>query len=415
MKERFDGQAVLARVRELPGGPELLDLASGRDGVALVGGAVRDLLLERAPRELDVVVVGDAVAFARSLGGTPVEHPRFGTAVVEVDGAKVDVAGARRERYPEPGALPEVQGAETLAEDLARRDFTVNAIAVALGGQSSGQMSWAPRAPEDLDGRWLRVLHDASFEDDPTRLLRMARYAARLGFQVEAHTAELAVRALAGGAFQTVSGARLGAELRLALAEADVAGTLAAMDDLGLLAALHPRVRFDRALAERALGLLPDGGRPDLLALATMVLPLALRADGDSGAEIAGLLDRLEFTATDRDRVCAAATAVPRLIEELPAASAKPSRLRAAVADVPPEGIALAGAVHEPAADAARRWLTELCRVQLTITGADLLAAGVPEGPEIGRRLDRALSRRLDGELQDGRAAELAAALEMLP
>jgi tRNA nucleotidyltransferase (CCA-adding enzyme) len=405
---------LVAKLRAQPGGELLLATARRYPAeVFLVGGAVRDLLLERAPRELDVVVIGDAATFARSLGSVPVEHPRFGTAVVEVDGARIDVAGARRERYPQPGALPEVQAPATLAEDLARRDFTVNAIAVALGGESPGTMSWAPQALKDMDGRRLRVLHDASFEDDPTRLLRLARYAARLDFRIEPHTAELAARAVAGGALQTVSGARLGAELRLALAEPGVVGALATMDDLGLLVALHPRLRFDRELLGRALGLLPEDGRPDRGALAALVLPLALRADGDRGAEIAGLLDRLEFAAVDRDRVRAAAIAVPRLMGELPAASAKPSRIRAAVADVPPEGIALAGAVHEPAAEPARRWLTELCRVRLAITGADLLASGVAEGPEVGRRLERVLELRLDGELADGREAELRAALDV--
>ena len=117
------------------------------------------------------------------------------------------------------------------------------------------------------------MLHDASFIDDPTRLLRLARYRARLRFEIEPHTAELARQALAAGALTTVSGARIGAELRLALTEADAPAALAAMDDLGLLAALELRTRDasrrDRWPAiERALALLPDDGRPDLLALA---------------------------------------------------------------------------------------------------------------------------------------------------
>ena len=257
----------------------------------------------------------------------------------------------------------------------------------------------------------LRALHDASFVDDPTRLLRLARYAARLGFEIEPHTAELASRAVAQGALSTVSGTRIGAELRLALGEPDAVGALAMMDELGLLAALHSRLRLDRPMLARACVLLGDNGRSDLLAVAALTLPLALRTAGDPRAEIVALLDRLEFSAPDRDRIAAAAAAVPRLMDELPAAD-RPSQLRAAVIGTPPEGIALAGGVSEPAAEPARRWLAELRSVRLTITGDDLLAAGVPEGPEIGRRLDTALRMRLDGELREGREAELAAALE---
>lgn len=420
-EQSFDATTVRARVRELPGGRELTDLARGRADVALVGGAVRDLTLGRTPRELDVVVDGDDPAFrpafllARELAArldAPAganEHERFGTALVVCDGARVDIASARRERYAAPGALPEVEPA-TLAEDLLRRDFTVNAIAVTLDATRPGEVHAPPGALEDLRAGRLRVLHDASFLDDPTRLLRLARYAARLGFDIEPHTAALASRAVASRALDTVSGARIGAELRLALGESDTIGALAAMDELGLISALHPRLRFDRGALERSLALLPEDGRPDLLAMAALTLPLALRADDDR-AEILALLDRLEFTAPARDRIVAAAIAVPRLADALPAA-ARPSLLYAAVEGISPEGIALAGGVSKTAAVPARRWLAELRGVRLLITGEDLLAAGVPEGPEIGRCLDVALRRKLDGELAEDREAELAAALE---
>ncbi len=154
------GETVLGRVRELPGGAELLELAAGRDDVELVGGAVRDLLLGRTPRELDVVVSDDAPAFARALAlslGLPREpppggrsgtivHERFGTALLWWPQGRVDVACRRAESYSEPGALPDVRPG-TAEEDLRRRDFTVNAIAVSLGGRRKGTMrTRAPRA-----------------------------------------------------------------------------------------------------------------------------------------------------------------------------------------------------------------------------------------------------------------------------
>jgi tRNA nucleotidyltransferase (CCA-adding enzyme) len=415
-------EIVLEQLRGLPGGEVLLEVAAKRSDVELVGGAVRDLLLGRGPRELDVVVGGDeqtfaqdAPSFARDLAarlGVPSganEHERFGTALVEWDGGRIDIATRRAESYPEPGALPEVR-AGTPEEDLKRRDFTVNAIAVALGGTDRGALRHVPEALEDLAAGRLRVLHEQSFIDDPTRLLRLARYAARLGFEVDPATRALAEEAIAARTLETVSGARIGAELRLALGEDDAVAALVAMDDLGLLSALHPRLRLEEPIVAGALALLPKDSRSYLALLAALVLPLALRVQVDPRAEILALLDRWDFPAGDRDRVAAATVAVPRLIEELPAVE-HPSALRAVALGVPLEGVALAGALgcEEP----ARRWLEQTRHVRLEITGDDLLTAGVPEGPEIGLRLEAALHRKLDGELAStGRDAELTAALE---
>lgn len=133
------------------------------------------------------------------------------------------------------------------------------------------------------------------------------------------------------------------------------------------------------------------------------------------GGEIVALLDRLEFPAPDRNRIVAAASAVPRLVSELPGAQS-PSRLYDAAEDVPLEGIALAGGIDTAAAEPARRWLHSLRHVRLCITGEDLLSAGLSEGPDIGRRLDVALRLKLDRELDgEGHDAELRAALEARP
>jgi tRNA nucleotidyltransferase (CCA-adding enzyme) len=410
--------ALLDAVRGQPGGEALLEAAD--ESVHLVGGAVRDLSRGQPPRELDVVVEGEIEPLLRRLGGEAVVHDRFGTASVSLVGARIDLARARRERYPIPGALPEVQPA-TIAEDLLRRDFTINAMAAPLAGARRGEIQAVEHAHSDLAAGRMRVLHERSFLDDPTRLLRLARYAARLGFGVEQRTEKLAGRALAEGALETVSGARLGAELRLALAECDQLAALAELDRLGLLSALDAHLRFDPALLRSARELLapdPSGkdGALEVLALAGLLLPLALaddpRSDSrDSGPRIAALLERLEFPAGTRNRVVAASTAVPRLLEELPGAGS-PSQLRRIAEGVPPEGVALAGASSPAALGPARRWLREVRHVRLRIDGDDLLAAGIPEGPELGRRLEETLRRRLDGELTDERAAQLQAALE---
>jgi tRNA nucleotidyltransferase (CCA-adding enzyme) len=304
--------------------------------------------------------------------------------------------------------------AGTPLEDLLRRDFTVNAIAVALNGPNRWQLRAVSQALDDLQHGRLRVLHDESFVDDPTRLLRLARYQARLGFAVEDHTAELARAAVQGGALATISGARVGAELRLALCESRAAEVLEAMREWGALAAVHPRLRHDHALARRALELLPADGSRAVLLLAALLLPLTVRADGQPQAEARALLDRLEFPAGERERVLRAAVDAVRLLAELPGWERPADLYRIACAS-PIEGVALAGALAgegDPrAAAAASRWLADLRHVRLQITGEDLLANGVAQGPDVGRRLHATLLLRLDGELGDDREAQLAAAL----
>jgi len=404
---------LLERIRGQPGGESLL--AAAHEGVHLVGGAVRDILRGDAPRELDVVVEGELERLLAALGGEVLTHERFGTATVTIDGSQLDIARARRELYRSPGALPDVEPAP-LAVDLLRRDFTVNAIAVSLAGPNAGELVLVDHAREDLQAGRLRVLHERSFHDDPTRLLRLARYRSRLGFDVEQRTGELAAEALASGAIATLSGARLGAELRLALSEPDPPAAIAALAELGVLGALDPSLGFAEPLARRALAALPADGRADLLLLAAIMLSVAAPAGEEPGQAIAALLDRLQFSAADRERVLATALLAPLLPERLRGLQT-PSQLRQALQGATLEAVALAVALcHEqglgPAADGALRWLTDVRHVRLAITGDDLLAAGIAPGPDVGRRLELALRRKLDGELAEGAQAELSAALE---
>jgi tRNA nucleotidyltransferase (CCA-adding enzyme) len=392
---------LLERVRSLPAGAQLIERLDGEPGVYLVGGSVRDLLLGGEPFDLDLVVEGDPDAVAARLGDEIVAHDRFGTATVAAGGFSYDIGRARRETYPRPGALPDVSPAG-LEEDLRRRDFTVNAIALALGGPRAGELSAVPGALEDLDERVLRVLHDESFIDDPTRVVRLARYASRLGFEIEPHTRELALEAIRGGALDTVSGPRLGAELKLAAREDDPVAALSAIGELGIARELHPGFGIgDAELARRALELLPEDGRGDRLAL-------ALAARAIPAGELAGLLDRLGFEAADREAIAATATRADTVARAL-AGAERPSEIARAAAGAVPELVALAGALGP--AEAAREWLERLRDVRLRIDGRDLLEAGVPEGPRVGRGLAAALAAKLDGRAR-GREEELATALE---
>ncbi len=392
------------RLRAVPALAALLPALAGESGVSVVGGVPRDLLLGRAPLDVDLVVEGDAEALAARLGtrlgGVTARHERFGTATIAVGGRPVDLARARAETYARPGALPEVRAAP-LAQDLARRDFTANAIAVSLDADRLGEITAVPGALADLAVGRLRVLHPASFADDPTRLLRLVRYAARLGFAPDPATEALAVEAVRSGALKTVSPARVGAEYRLLLAESDAVDALDWASRLGLVAALDLEWRWDRGESERALALLPPDGRADLLLAGAL-------ARGATPGRLAARLDALELERGDRDRILATAGA-DALVAPLDRAG-RPSALRAVVAGAPVEAIALAGA--RGAAAAARRWLAELRHVGLDIGGEDLRAAGVPQGPAIGRGLAAALDRRLDGEAPD-RDAQLTVALRV--
>jgi tRNA nucleotidyltransferase (CCA-adding enzyme) len=385
---------LLERLGGLPCGRRLLTVVGGTRGVHLVGGAVRDLLLGRVPRELDVVVEGDVAALAAGLGDSAATYERFGTATVSLGDCCWDLAASRAEEYARPGALPDVRPAG-ITEDLGRRDVTINAIALELAG---GELRAVEHAFDDLAARRLRVLHDASFRDDPTRLWRLARYRARLDFELEPHTAELARAAVEAGLAERVSGARIGSELRLALAEPDPVAALDSAVALGLAPWLEP----DRARTAAALELLPAGeGRPDLVVLAAALA----ESPDDADQRLAGL----EFTAAERAVLRAAGRS--RELAADAAAARRPSELARVLRRVPVEAVALAGA--DGPSEPPRRWLDELRHITLTIDGDDLLAAGVPRGPQIGRRLAATLDLRLDGELDDDSASQLHVALHL--
>lgn len=387
-------------------GPEaaaLLDALAGWDGVWLVGGVVRDGLLGRAPGpDVDVVVEGEVDPVARrlerALGGALVTHGRFGTATLRAGALRVDLARTRAEHYARPGALPDVRPAG-LREDLARRDFTVNAMALGL----DGELRSADRAREDLRARRLRTLHPASFRDDPTRLLRLVRYAARLGFIVERGTARDGQAAAAAGVLGTVSAQRLAAELALVADEACAPAALVHAGRLGILAALGLAAP-DPDLLTQALADLPADGRRDTLILGA----LAARSEPDTQRRV---LTRLARDSSARDGARGAADA-PALGRALAEAAPRPSAWAELLGDTPVEAAALAGALGpRPARARAQRWLSELRHVRLGIDGAHLLAAGVTQGPAVGRGLAGALAQRLDGELAPGRESELQAAL----
>ncbi|HEY0556894.1 MAG TPA: hypothetical protein VGG20_21735, partial [Thermoanaerobaculia bacterium] len=237
---------------------ETIAALARRHGVPayLVGGFVRDLLLDRETRDLDVVVEGDGIEFAARLaeafGGRVRAHPAFLTAVVEgPEGLYVDIVTARSEAYRAPAALPEVRAA-TLREDLFRRDFTVNTLAIALGAETEGELIDLFDGRRDLEAKTLRVLHDRSFVEDPTRILRGVRLGLRLGFAIAPETLDLARAAVAEGIFDHLSGSRLRDELTLLLDDPALAlNGIERLAELGVLRAVDPRLELDGAARDR--------------------------------------------------------------------------------------------------------------------------------------------------------------------
>ena len=388
----------------------LADLAADRASpLYIVGGRVRDLLLERPAADLDLVVEGDALELVRALaldqGEEAVMHPRFGTATYRNGTLRFDLATARTETYPRPGVLPDVRPGP-IEEDLARRDFTVNAMALRLSPPDAGTLLDRFGSRQDVEDGLIRVLHDGSFVDDPTRTMRAIRYEQRLGFQIEPSTLTLLSRDL--HLLPSVGVDRLRRELDLFLLESKAELPLLRAESLGVLrtiySALQPGARLSEIFqsarcqleqVEPAIYLtlllysLETGAAMQFLeryrfpkeSIGVVKGTLALR-DSEARISVEGLRDSqvyAVFKGFDRDSVCAFGIATENDVA------------RARAAD----------------------YLSRLADIRPELTGKDLINLGVPRGPDIGRFLNRLLEARLDG-LTASREDETAQVKEWL-
>jgi tRNA nucleotidyltransferase (CCA-adding enzyme) len=377
--------------------------AAGDADVYLVGGTVRDILLGEPGFDVDLAVEGDGVryaeALARELGGRVRSHDAFGTAVVEYgDGQRVDVVTARRERYEAPAALPVVEPG-SIDDDLARRDFTINAMAAALPG---GRLLDPFHGRDDLEARTIRVLHDGSFVDDPTRIFRAVRYASRYGFSLDEQTEKLARDA--SHLVEQLSGARLRDELLLLLDEPPAAVSIRALGALGVDSHLAPD---DEAaeLFERLRSLRDEYA----LAIPSWRLGLAALVR-KLGAEARPWLDELKLRRQDAQAIAAAVTVGPRLAEDVGEAQT-PAEVVALAEPHPLDAPLFALALAD--LPALREYFGRLRDVRLEVDGTDLAELGLEESPRVGEVLAELRRRKLNGEL-DGRDSELAAARELI-
>lgn len=373
-----------------------------------VGGLVRDAWLGRpgGARDLDVVVEGDARLVARglaaALAGTLVEHDRFLTASVTLSGGRrVDVVTARSERYEEPGTLPRVMPA-AIAQDLRRRDFAVNAMAVELASGTFGLLD-PLGGSSDVTRRQLRILHPLSFVEDPTRIFRAARYAARLGFALDAWSARCRALALELAPYAALSPARVAAELERILAEEGAAPALVALARAGAFRLLATRHRATRPCVAR-LAALPatlQWARGRRLATPPLeLLATVLAADQPEGVA-AAILRGLALSGAPLGRVREALGATPRLSERL-AAAGRPSEGARALREAGPLAPAW---LHLAGDDAIRARLERVASAEpdaRPMLGGDaVLGLGVARGPDVAAVLGALRDARLDGEIHD--------------
>jgi tRNA nucleotidyltransferase (CCA-adding enzyme) len=389
-------------------------LAAARGARAfLVGGMVRDLWrdAETTSADLDVVVEGDGLAvareLARALGGSVREHRRFLTASVEAPGTgRIDVTTARSERYESRGALPRVMPAG-IDQDLRRRDFTINAMALELHSGAFGLLDpLGGRAA--LVRRRLRVLHPLSYVEDPTRVFRAARYATRFGFAQDAATARAQALALRLVPYAALSGQRLAAELERILAEARAELTLSRLGRGGAFRLLGPRYRFTASTAHRVAEL--PGALAWVRARGLGVEPVelgALALTGDQPQAIAtAALERLAFSGEPLVRLRHALAEGRALVARLRDANAPSARARV-LREQAPVVLAWLWLVGDGRTRAVLDWYLGLDRALVALSGDEVVALGVPRGPAVARVLAELRDGRLDGRITD-RAMEVA-------
>ncbi len=362
-------------------------------GLYLVGGAVRDLLMNAGHVDIDLVVEGDAIALADAVGkklrARVVKHPRFGTASLLTEGARLDFAGARTESYLRPGALPAVQPSDLL-EDLARRDFTINAMALRLAGGRLGELIDPHNGQRDVDKRTLRVLHDDSFQDDATRILRAVRYAGRLRFRLQRRTDALLRRDLSF--LDAVSGTRVRHELERIAVEERVSEILRRAENRGVIEATHAAFSAGETQRRAAARLeeLPPAHRDAAL--------FCILLSDASPAAVEQAMGRLEVTGRQA-AILGAFVALRAQEPKLMATGLRPSEAARLLSPRPVEAIeAFALVAERRAAEAARRYLGSYRLVRPRLNGDDVQALGVPEGPQVGSALASLRAARLDGK-----------------
>jgi tRNA nucleotidyltransferase (CCA-adding enzyme) len=376
-----------------------LSTQAGRLGqkVYLVGGLVRDLLLGYPNFDLDLVVEGDAVKLAQQVTEAGqarlLAHKRFGTAKLRYDDFTLDLATARRETYARPGALPAVTPGD-LNDDLIRRDFSINAMAISLAADSYGELVDPYQGKIDLEHRLIRILHSRSFIDDATRILRGVRYEQRFGFEFEAQTADLLRRDIP--MLDTISGDRIRHELELILKEQRPELAIKRLGELGVLARFGPSLKGDGWIAEKFGKARRLKKRTQLPSLYFCLLIYSLNE-----TNVEQFLVRLNVPA-GLSRAMRDTAHLKARLPLLDTPSLKPSQIYYLLTEYDPLAIQTnAIATQSPTARRSLQlYLTKLRYVRTALDGEELKRLGISPGPEMGQVLQILHKAKLDGEVR---------------
>lgn len=374
--------------------------------IYLVGGVVRDLILGVSNLDLDIVVEGDAVQFAqeaaKKLGGRANAYKKFGTAVLVLKkGFHIDFASSRTEFYRAPAALPEIEKA-SVREDLGRRDFTINAMAIALNVDRFGELLDYFGGYNDLLDKRLRVLHSLSFVEDPTRIFRAVRFEQKYGLFMDAQTEELAREAVKLKLIKKIGGVRLREELIPLLSEETSFLALTRLKELRAVSFIHPDIKLDRSTeklfqsAQEAFnyfeGKIP---LPPLWLLHTSILLKDFSARKiKSWAE--NLKLRKEFT-----QALIGAVSSPTLAQKLLKKNLKRSELYKALHNLRTTTLLFLWCIDRRFKKPVEIFIHELRPVKAELKGKDLLKLGFKPSPLIGQVLEKILYARLNGKIKN--------------
>jgi len=392
----------------------LADLGTAADGLGfnafLVGGFVRDLLLQRENFDIDVVIEGDGIRFAQEFGrihGIKVRgHQKFGTAVlIFPDGFKIDVATARIEYYDSPAALPNVEES-SLKMDLYRRDFTINTLAIKLNKRDFGGLIDYFGGVKDIKEKVIRVLHNLSFVEDPTRVLRAIRFEQRFGFKIGKLTLSLMKNAVSINSFKGVSGRRLFLELRLILSEQEPFKAIQRMDELDILKVFSPLLKLTPemgAIMGEIKGVLSWF---NLLYLEESYDPWKVYWHGlTSGIDQAGLeelAERLQLGQTEEQSLIRPRFGLAQTLETIERFSEEDNHSLYTLLSQYDNETLLYGMARSKSQKLKRNistYFTKLKGTRTLLRGKDLKSMGMRPGPLYKQVLDTLLKARLEGEV----------------
>ena len=398
----------------------IADKASAIDmPLFLVGGSVRDMILhgeslcsdhdsavqskDALVKDLDMVVEGNAalLAFevAKELSGEVLTYSQFGTATVKVEGQRFDLATARQETYRRPGALPDVTPSSIHA-DLGRRDFSINAMAIALSGPQMGHIFDRHKGTQDLKLGLIRILHPRSFVDDATRILRAIRYEQRLHFDLEEGTHKLLLEAVEGGMLNTVSGDRIRRELELMLQEKHPHLLLSRCGDLGILRAIYPPLG-DGSCVKALEG--PSGQDDPLAYLAALSFPLTSQ-EGEAFIHRLRMPSRWAKIVRDTVAVQMKSGADPTNRPYIGEPGLSPGQLCSFLDQLSPTSIQVYACLSQsrPVRDSLKLYLSEMRHVTPFLSGRDIISLGATQGPLVGEILRELKNARIEGRISTG-------------